>query len=238
MALLDVKGLAAGYGALPVLTDVTFEVEEGETAVLLGLNGAGKTTTVTNIAGLYKPWGGEIWFDGERIDGLSPPELVRKGVVLVPEGRRCWPALTVAQNLRLGSWTRRKAKADLDATMERVFDYFPRVKERLDQMAGTLSGGEQQMVAIGRGMMAGPRLLLIDEASLGLSPLLAKTVFSVVDRINEDGTTVILVEQNIGALRHADSALVMEKGALIYQGKGDEIRDSARLRETYLGAPA
>ena len=236
MAFLEVKGLNAGYGALPVLTDVSFTVEEGETAVLLGLNGAGKTTTVTSIAGLLKPWGGEIWFDGARVDGKPSAELVKTGIVLVPEGRRCWPTLTVEQNLRLGSWTRKDA--NVNATLERVFEYFPRVEERLKQAAGTLSGGEQQMVAIGRGLMAGPRLLLIDEASLGLSPLLAKTVFAVVDRIREDGTTVILVEQNIGALRHAQRALVMEKGSLIYVGEGDELRDSSRLRETYLGAPA
>ncbi len=237
MSLLEVKGLQGGYGAQPVLQDVTFSVEEGEAAVLLGLNGAGKTTTVTNIVGLNRPWGGEVWFDGERVDGRPAAELVRKGIVLVPEGRRVWPALTVAQNLRLGSWTRRRSPAVKD-TLDRVFEYFPRVEERVDQFAGTLSGGEQQMLAIGRGMMAGPRLLMIDEASLGLSPLLAKTVFSVVDRIKADGTTVILVEQNVGALRHADQALIMEKGALVYQGRGDEIRDSARLRETYLGAPA
>lgn len=236
MALLEVKGLNAGYGALPVLTDVSFKIEEGETAVLLGLNGAGKTTTVTSIAGLLKPWGGEIWFDGNRVDGKPSAELVKTGIVLVPEGRRCWPTLTVEQNLRLGSWTRKDS--NIKATLDRVFEYFPRVEERLKQAAGTLSGGEQQMVAIGRGLMAGPKLLLIDEASLGLSPLLAKTVFAVVDRIREDGTTVILVEQNIGALRHAQRALVMEKGALIYVGEGDELRDSSRLRETYLGAPA
>ncbi|HVE93743.1 MAG TPA: ABC transporter ATP-binding protein [Acidimicrobiales bacterium] len=236
MSFLEVKGLNAGYGALPVLTDVSFNVEEGETAVLLGLNGAGKTTTVTSIAGLLKPWGGEIWFDGNRVDGKPSAELVKTGIVLVPEGRRCWPTLTVEQNLRLGSWTRKDA--NIKATLDRVFEYFPRVEERLKQAAGTLSGGEQQMVAIGRGLMAGPKLLLIDEASLGLSPLLAKTVFAVVDRIREDGTTVILVEQNIGALRHAQRALVMEKGALIYVGEGDELRDSSRLRETYLGAPA
>ena len=237
MAILEVKGLRGGYGAQPVLQDVTFDVEEGEAAVLLGLNGAGKTTTVTNVVGLNRPWGGEVWFDGERVDGKPAAELVRKGMVLVPEGRRVWPALTVAQNLRLGSWTRRRSAAVND-TLDRVFEYFPRVQERVDQLAGTLSGGEQQMLAIGRGMMAGPRLLMIDEASLGLSPLLAKTVFSVVDRIKADGTTVILVEQNVGALKHADQALIMEKGALVYQGRGEEIRDSARLRETYLGAPA
>ena len=238
MALLEVKGLEAGYGQQPVLQGIDFEVNEGETAVLLGLNGAGKTTTVTNIAGMYKPWGGEIWFDGQRIDGKPAAELVRCGISLVPEGRRCWPQLTVEQNLRLGTWTRRRDKSAIKETEERVFEYFPRVEERIEQLAGTLSGGEQQMLAIGRGLMAGPRLLLIDEASLGLSPLLAKTVFAVVDRIKADGTTVILVEQNIGALKHADRALVMEKGALVYQGHGEEIRDSSRLRETYLGAPA
>ena len=238
MAFLEVKGLEAGYGQQPVLQGIDFVVDEGETAVLLGLNGAGKTTTVTNIAGMYKPWGGEVWFDGQRIDGKPAAELVRCGISLVPEGRRVWPQLTVEQNLRLGTWTRRKSKKEIKETEERVFEYFPRVEERIEQLAGTLSGGEQQMLAIGRGLMAGPRLLLIDEASLGLSPLLAKTVFAVVDRIKADGTTVILVEQNIGALKHADRALVMEKGALVYQGQGDEIRDSARLRETYLGAPA
>ena len=239
MALLEVEDLRAGYGELPVLQGVSFSVNEGSTAVLLGLNGAGKTTTVVNLIGLYKPWGGNIVFDGEEIAGKSPAELVKRGVVLVPEGRRCFPALTVAQNLKLGAWVRRKGdKSEIDATMERVFDYFPRLEERSGQLAGTLSGGEQQMLAVGRGMMADPRLLIIDEASLGLSPLLAKTVFSVVDRINDDGVTVILVEQNVGALRHADQALVMEKGQLVYQGHGDEIRDSARLRETYLGAPA
>jgi branched-chain amino acid transport system ATP-binding protein len=238
MALLEVKGLKAGYGALPVLQGIDFEVDEGQTAVLLGLNGAGKTTTVTNLAGINRPWDGEVWFDGQRVDGKSAPELVRCGISLVPEGRRCWPALTVEQNLTLGAWTRRKSSREIAETRERVFEYFPRVQERLDQLAGTLSGGEQQMVAIGRGLMAGPRLLMIDEASLGLSPLLAKTVFAVVDRIKEDGTTVILVEQNIGALKHADRALVMEKGELVYTGEGEEIRDSSRLRETYLGAPA
>ena len=238
MALLEVEDLRAGYGELPVLQGISFTVEEGETAVLLGLNGAGKTTTVINIAGLHTPTGGEVRFDGERINGIPAAALVRRGISLVPEGRRTFPALTVTENLRLGAWTKRKDRAHVESTIERVFEYFPRLHERADQAAGSMSGGEQQMLAIGRGLMAGPRLLLIDEASLGLSPLLAKTVFSVVDRINEDGVTVILVEQNIGALRHADRALVMEKGQLVYQGVGDDIRDSTRLRETYLGASA
>ena len=237
MALLEVEGLKAGYGSLPVLQGVDFSIEEGNTCVLLGLNGAGKTTTVANLVGLYKPWKGSVVrFDGEDVTGHSPADLVRRGIVMVPEGRRCFPQLTVVQNLRLGAWTRRHE--DVDETMERVFEYCPRLEERRDQLAGSMSGGEQQMLAIGRGMMADPRFLIIDEASLGLSPLLAKTVFQVVDRIKDDGVTVLLVEQNVGALRHADQALVMEKGELVYQGHGDEIRDSARLRETYLGAPA
>ncbi len=239
MALLEVEEMHAGYGALPVLQGVSFNINEGETAVLLGLNGAGKTTTVSNLVGLYKPTKGVVRFDGEVVTGKSPADLVKRGMVMVPEGRRTFPALTVAQNLQLGAWVRRKHdKAGVNETMDRVFEYFPRLEERKDQMAGSMSGGEQQMLAIGRGMMADPRLLIIDEASLGLSPLLAKTVFAVVDRIKADGVTVILVEQNIGALRHADRALVMEKGELVYVGEGDEIRDSARLRETYLGAPA
>jgi branched-chain amino acid transport system ATP-binding protein len=235
MALLEVEELHAGYGSQPVLTGVSFVIDEGETAVLLGLNGAGKTTTVTNIVGLNRPWGGRVRFDGEDVTGKPPTELVRHGISLVPEGRRCFPNLTVEENLRLGAWTRRHAVAEVAATMARVFEYFPRLAERREQAAGSMSGGEQQMLAIGRGMMAGPRLLLIDEASLGLSPLLAKTVFAVVDQINEDGVTVLLVEQNVGALKHADRAFVMEKGHLVYQGAGDEIRDSTRLRETYLG---
>jgi branched-chain amino acid transport system ATP-binding protein len=235
MAFLEVEGLQAGYGELPVLQDVSFAIEEGETALLLGLNGAGKTTTVTNIVGLNRPWGGTIRFDGEDITGRPPADLVPMGVSLVPEGRRCFPELTVAENLRLGAWVRRDRKAEVAETLERVFEYFPRLHERVDQAAGSMSGGEQQMLAIGRGLMAGPRLLLIDEASLGLSPLLAKTVFQVVHRINQDGTTVILVEQNIGALKYAHRALVMEKGHLIYHGVGDEIRDPTRLRQTYLG---
>jgi branched-chain amino acid transport system ATP-binding protein len=246
MALLEVDDLRSGYGSLPVLHGVSFRVEEGETAVLLGLNGAGKTTTVTTIVGLLaRPrgrdasgvWGGRVTFDGEDITGRPPSELVRMGISLVPEGRRCFPGLTVAENLRLGAWSRRRSPEVREAE-ERVYEYFPRLHERRTQAAGSMSGGEQQMLAIGRGLMAGPRLLLIDEASLGLSPALAKTVFSVTDRINADGVTVVLVEQNVGALRHADRALVMEKGRLVYEGVGEEIRDSSRLRETYLGAPA
>jgi branched-chain amino acid transport system ATP-binding protein len=233
MALLEVQGLRVGYG-FPVLMGIDFEVEQGETAVLFGLNGAGKTTTVSAIAGLLKPGAGSIRFGGTEIGGRSPAQLVAMGVALVPEGRRVFPALTVANNLRLGAWSRRKDADEIEKTRTLVFDYFPRLAERIDQPAGTLSGGEQQMLAIGRALMSRPKLLLIDEASLGLSPSLTKIVFQVVNRINEDGVTVVIVEQNVGVLPYADRALIMEKGTLIYKGVGDEIRD-ANLRESYLG---
>jgi len=232
MALLEVEDLRVGYG-FPVLMGISFEVQEGETAVLFGLNGAGKTTTVATIAGLLKPDGGSIRFAGEEIGGRRPPELVNKGIALVPEGRLVFHDLSVALNLRMGAWSRRRDD-DYDARRELVFEYFPRLAERQDQAAGTLSGGEQQMLAIGRALMSKPKLLLIDEASLGLSPALAKIVFQVVNRINEDGVTVVIVEQNVGVLPYADRALIMEKGTLIFSGVGDEIR-SANLRETYLG---
>ena len=233
MALLEVEDLRVGYG-FPVLMGISFEVEEGETAVLFGLNGAGKTTTVTTVAGMLKPDAGSIRFMGEEIGGRSPAKLVAMGVALAPEGRRVFPSLSVANNLRLGAWTRRSKAKEVAESQELVFDYFPRLAERVDQAAGTLSGGEQQMLAIGRALMSKPKLLLIDEASLGLSPSLAKIVFQVVNRINENGVTVIIVEQNVGVLPYADRALIMEKGTLIYKGVGDEIRN-ANLRESYLG---
>jgi branched-chain amino acid transport system ATP-binding protein len=234
MALLEVDGLVVGYG-FPVLHGVSFEVEEGETAVLFGLNGAGKTTTVATIAGLLAPDAGAIRFGGAEIQGRTPASLVAEGMALSPEGRRVFPRLSVSDNLRMGAWVRRRDSGVAAEQQRLVFDYFPRLAERAGQLAGTLSGGEQQMLAIGRALMSRPRLLLIDEASLGLSPTLAKTVFEVVRRINEDGVTVLIVEQNVGVLPYADRALIMEKGTLVYTGVGDEIR-SANLRETYLGA--
>ena len=234
MAVLEIEELRVGYG-FPVLMGISFAVEEGETAVLFGLNGAGKTTTVTTIAGLLRPDAGAIRFDGVEINGRPAAGLVADGVSLCPEGRRVFPRLSVADNLRMGAWVRRRDRGVMDEQQQLVFDYFPRLAERAGQLAGTLSCGEQQMLAIGRALMSRPRLLLIDEASLGLSPSLAKTVFQVVRRINDDGVTVLIVEQNVGVLPYADRALIMEKGTLVYTGVGDEIR-SANLRETYLGA--
>ena len=234
MSLLEVEDLRGGYGRLPVLQGVSFAIEEGETAVLLGLNGAGKTTTVLTLAGLLKPWGGRISFNGQEVQGKKPKDLVSQGIVLSPEGRRVFPQLTVAQNLRLGAWPYKRDKKRTREIIEQAVEYFPRLAERWTQMAGTLSGGEQQMLAIARGLMARPKLMLIDESSLGLSPKLTKTVFEVVKRINQDGTTVFMVEQNAGVLDIADRVFVMEKGTLIYSGAGGAM-DQAEIRRAYMG---
>jgi branched-chain amino acid transport system ATP-binding protein len=231
-ALLEVDELRAGYGSVPVLQGVSFSVAEGETAVMFGLNGAGKSTTVNTIVGLLKSWGGQVRFDGKVITGLPASDIVKQGVSLSPEGRRVFPALSVRTNLELGSWTNRSVMKE---QMTKVFGYFPRLEERVNQLAGTLSGGEQQMLAIGRALMSKPRLLLIDEASLGLSPKLTQTVFHVVNQINDDGTTVVIVEQNVGVLPYADQALVMQKGTITFDGRGKELQETGELRAAYLG---
>jgi branched-chain amino acid transport system ATP-binding protein len=234
-ALLEVHGLEAGYGRNRVLGGISFEVEAGTTTVLLGLNGAGKTTTVSSVAGLVRPSAGSIVFAGERIDRWDVARLVERGIVLVPEGRRVFPGLTVAENLDLGGWAQRKRRGARKDARSRVYDYLPRLDERRDQLAGTLSGGEQQMLALGRALMSQPRLMLIDEASLGLSPRLATTVFEIVDRITSDGVTVVMVEQNIGVLRHAHRAVVLEKGRITWSGPAGDLRHGDELRRTYLG---
>ncbi|MFI7680342.1 ABC transporter ATP-binding protein [Actinophytocola sp. NPDC049390] len=235
MALLEVSDLVVSYDAFPVLQGISFEVGEGEVCVLLGLNGAGKTTTVSTVAGLLRPRSGRVQFDGDDLGRRSPSARVAAGISLCPEGRRVFPRLTVRQNLRLGAWTRRREPKLVRRQFDLVLDYFPRLAEREGQLAGTLSGGEQQTLAVGRAMMSRPRLLLIDEASLGLSPTVARTVWEVTARIAADGTTVLMVEQSAGALAFADRALIMEKGTLVYSGVGDELRD-VNLREAYLGA--
>jgi branched-chain amino acid transport system ATP-binding protein len=238
MPLLEVEDLRTGYGAAPVLHGVTLSVEEGETAVLFGLNGAGKTTTLMTIAGLQPRWGGRIVYDGRPVMRQEPETLVRRGLVLVPEGRHVFPGLAVEANLRLGAWTQRRDRTLIRNTMERVFEIFPRLRERADQLAGTLSGGEQQMLAIARGLMSNPRLLLIDEASLGLSPKLAHDVFDTVQRINTEGVTVLMVEQNAGVLRIAHRGLIMEKGRIVHQDTGAALLGQGELRRAYLGTPA
>jgi branched-chain amino acid transport system ATP-binding protein len=232
MSLLEVEELRTGYGSIPVLQGVSFSVAEGETAVMFGLNGAGKSTTVNAVAGLLPTWSGRISFDGQTISGQPMSTIVGRGVALCPEGRRVFPALSVRTNLELGAWTRRSGMRE---QLQRVMSYFPRLEERADQLGGTLSGGEQQMLAIGRALMSQPRLLLIDEASLGLSPKLTQTVFEVVGQINDDGTTVVIVEQNVGVLPYADQALVMQKGTITFDGRGQELAKTGDLRAAYLG---
>jgi branched-chain amino acid transport system ATP-binding protein len=238
MPLLDVEDLRTGYGSVPVLHGVDLAVDAGETTVMLGLNGAGKSTTLLSIAGLLKPWSGRIVYDGRDVTKTDAHDLVKRGLVLVPEGRHVFPGLTVQQNLRMGAWSKRHDRKRYKANLELAFDVFPRLEERRDQHGGTLSGGEQQMLAIARGLMAGPRLLLVDEASLGLSPKLAHEVFQAARRINAEGVTVFMVEQNAGILRHVDRASIMEKGRIAFTGTGTDILERGELRSAYLGAPA
>jgi branched-chain amino acid transport system ATP-binding protein len=238
MSLLEVTDLRTGYGQVPVLHGVNLTVEDGETAVLMGLNGAGKTTTLMTVAGLLRRWSGDILYDGKQVGTVDARTLVARGLVLIPEGRRVFPDLSVEKNLRLGAWSHRHDGKLFRKNLDRVFSTFPQLKERRGQLGGTLSGGEQQMLAVARGLMANPRMLLIDEASLGLSPVLAQEVFDTVARINEEGVTVLMVEQNAGALAIANRAYIMEKGRIEYEGSGEEILNQGELRKAYLGAPA
>jgi branched-chain amino acid transport system ATP-binding protein len=233
--LLALDQVTTYYGQMRILEGISLEVNPGELVCLLGGNASGKSTTLKTVLGIVRPRAGAVVLDGEDVTARSVPERIARGMAIVPENRRLFGDMTVRENLELGATLRRGE--DLSEDFERVHSLFPRVYERRNQLAGTLSGGEQQMVAMGRALMSRPRLLLVDEASLGLSPALTQTVFSVVDRINDDGVTVVLVEQNVGVLPYADRALIMEKGTLVYQGSGDEIH-SGSLRETYLGTPA
>ncbi len=235
MSLLEVRDLRTGYGQLPVLQGISFSVPEGSVTVVFGLNGAGKSTTINTLAGLLPVWEGSIVFDGRDISNDDAAHTVAGGMALSPEGRRVFPGLSVETNLKLGAWTRKAKRREVAETQDLVFTYFPRLAERRSQLAGTMSGGEQQMLAIGRAMMSRPRVLLVDEASLGLSPKLAQTVFQVVRQIADDGTTVVIVEQNVGILPYADRALVMEKGTLTYDGDARELERTGDLQKAYLG---
>ncbi len=233
--LLQVRELRAGYGAIPVLHGISFDVEAGETAVILGLNGAGKTTTALNLCGARRPTSGTIVFDRQDATGWNLKQSVEAGIVLVPEGRRVFPDLTVEKNLEVGAWSQRHQPGWLQQQRDRVYSRFPRLRQRHRQLAGTLSGGEQQMLAIARGLMARPKLLIIDEASLGLAPVVVSDVFATVSKINADGTTVILIEQNLGALAVADVALVMEQGTVAAELRGEQLQDSASVGRIVLG---
>jgi branched-chain amino acid transport system ATP-binding protein len=235
VSLLSVRGVDVLYGAVQALWDVSFDVEEGEVVTLVGANGAGKTTALKTVSGLLRPRRGEVLLDGRDVSALPPFARVERGLVLIPEARQLWPAMTVLENLELGAYTR-AARASRRETLETVFGMFPVLEKRMRQKAGTLSGGEQQMCAIGRGLIARPRLLLLDEPALGLAPLLVREVFARLKDISARGTTVLLVEQNVvHALALATRAYVLESGRVTLFGTADDLGRDPRVREEYLG---
>ncbi len=236
MANLKVQNLHIKYGNIVALKGISFEVNEGEIVSLIGANGAGKSTTLRAISGLLKPVSGEIIFDGKPIQGMKPHEIVRLGLLQSPEGRGIFANLSVMENLEMGAYTRKDAKSVIRADMENVFELFPRVKERLKQQAGTLSGGEQQMLAVSRALMGRPKLLLLDEPSLGLAPQIVETIFAIIKKINGNGVTILLVEQNAHqALRVSHRAYVMETGQIVLTGSGQELMKDPKVRAAYLG---
>jgi branched-chain amino acid transport system ATP-binding protein len=233
--LLRVDGIEVGYGDLTAVRDVSLEVREGEAVALIGANGAGKTTTLRAVSGLLPLRRGRIEFEGRRLDGLGPAEIVARGIAHVPEGRQLFPTMTVRENLELGARTR-AARGSRAETLARVFELFPRLRERGAQLAGTLSGGEQQMCAIGRGLMARPRLLMLDEPSLGLAPVLVKAIFEDLGRINGQGLAVLLVEQNVlRSLHLAHRGYVLENGRMTLSGPRDDLLASRHIKQAYLG---
>ncbi len=233
--MLKIEKLNFSYGDLRILWDVDLSVNEGEIVTVVGSNGAGKSTTLKNISRLVAPSSGTIAFNGIDLGKLEPHEVVELGIVQVPEGRRIFPELTVLENLRMGSFVK-SARKDREKNRERIFALFPRLKERQKQLGGTMSGGEQQMLAIARGLMANPRLLLLDEPSLGLSPLLVKSIFEIISEINRQGVTILLVEQNVyQSLRIADRAYALETGRIVLSGTGAELLNDAHVKKAFLG---
>ena len=237
MSLLKLSNLEANYGAVRSLQGVSLSVEEGGIVALLGANGAGKSTTLKAISGMVKPASGSIEFDGKKLIGMSPNEIVRHGIAHVPEGRKIFKDLTVAENLKMGAYSR-SDRSGIDDDMSMVLELFPRLNERLKQIGGTLSGGEQQMLAIGRGIMARPRLLLLDEPSLGLAPLIIADIFATLRKINaEKGMTLLIVEQNANvALRNAEYGYVLQVGRVAVEGKSDDLRQNKEVIESYMGS--
>lgn len=233
--MLNVSRLNFSYGDLKVLWDIDLEVRQGEIVTVVGANGAGKSTTLKNISRLVKPASGSLTFDGTDLTKLEPHQVVELGIVQVPEGRKIFPEMTVLENLRMGSFIK-SARKTRDANVERVFSLFPRLKEREKQLGGTMSGGEQQMLAIGRGLMANPRLLLMDEPSLGLSPLFVKNIFDIITEINRQGVTILLVEQNVyQSLRIAHRAYVLETGRVVLTGTGADLLNDDHVKKAFLG---
>jgi len=235
-ALLSVEDLHVSYGAIRALSGVSFHIAAGEVVTLIGANGAGKSTTLRAISGLLRPNAGRITLDGQDITGAPPDRIVRTGIAHVPEGRGIFTNLTVRENLELAGYVRRKDRAALARARARVFRLFPRLKERLNQPGATLSGGEQQMLAFARALMTGGKLLLLDEPSMGLAPVLVEQIFDVIREIKREGATILLVEQNaFQALAVADRAYILETGSVVLEGAADEVRESDRVKRAYLG---
>ena len=234
--MLSVKNINVFYGSIHAIKDVSFHVNEGEIVTLIGANGAGKTTTMHAISGLLKLRSGEIDYCGQTISKMEPHKIIRLGLAQVPEGRRVFSGLTVQQNLQMGAYTRRDSKEAIQNDFDMVFDLLPRLKERRNQPAGTLSGGEQQMLAMGRALMCKPKMLLLDEPSMGLSPLLVKEIFKIIRQVNRNGVTVLLVEQNAKmALEIANRAYVLETGKIKMEGEAQELANNIEVRKAYLG---
>lgn len=232
---LEIRDLCVSYGGIRALKGVSLSVDEGQIVTLIGANGAGKSTTLRAISGLQKMQSGSILYGGEELTSLPAKEIVRRGIIHVPEGRRVFPDMTVAENLKIGAFLRTD-KAAIAQDMDYVYSLFPRLKERSWQLAGTLSGGEQQMLAVGRALMSRPKVLMMDEPSLGLAPLIVKDIFSIIRRVNQDGITVLLIEQNANAaLRIADYGYVLETGTIALSGTGEELLKNESVREAYLG---
>ena len=235
--MLKLENLAVHYGTVAAVKGISFEVEENEIVTLIGSNGAGKTTTLAAITGLHHPSSGEIIFEDERIDHLMPEEINARGIAMVPEGRRVFPQMTVLENMEMGAYLRTN-KARIRHDMEEIYHHFPILKERRKQLAGTMSGGQQQMVAMARALMSGPKLLLLDEPSLGLSPIMTQEIAKIIKQLHEEhGRTIVLVEQNARmALQLAKHAYVMEIGKIAFSGLAEDLRHDPKIQETYLGA--
>lgn len=235
MALLEVKNIKVYYGNINAIKDISFEVNEGEIVTLIGANGAGKSSILNTVAGLIKPKSGEIIFDGQGIIGIPAHKIVSKGMALCPEGRRIFQQLSVKENLEMGSYTR--PANEVSESIEKVYELFPRLKERYKQIAGTLSGGEQQMLAMGRALMSKPRLMMLDEPSMGLAPILVEQIFDIIKNLHKSGTTILLVEQNAQmALSVADRGYVMETGRIVTSGTGKGLLLDDAVKKAYLGA--
>ena len=231
--MLKIDGLKVNYGGIEAVKGITFEVPERQIVTLIGANGAGKSTTLRTIAGLVKPASGRIHLQGEDITGMTPDRIVSRGITLVPEGRRVFPDMTVLENLKIGAYLR---KDDLEDDLKWVYDLFPRLKERSWQAAGTLSGGEQQMLAVGRALMSRPKIIMMDEPSLGLAPIVVRGIFDIIKEINKQGVTVLLIEQNANmALQTADIGYVLETGKITLTGPGKELMRNEAVKKAYLG---